>query len=54
VSAHPLVVAARLIIVRDARVLDAAAAVPRVSYQVPHAHLGEADLDRPIASGSAG
>jgi hypothetical protein len=31
VSAHPLVVAARSIIVRDARVLDAAAAVPRVS-----------------------
>jgi protein-L-isoaspartate(D-aspartate) O-methyltransferase len=38
--------------VRDARVLDAAAAVPRASY-VPHARVGEADLDRPIPIGSA-
>jgi protein-L-isoaspartate(D-aspartate) O-methyltransferase len=51
VSAHPLVVAARAIGVRDARVLDAVAAVPRVSY-VPHARVGEADLDRPIPIGS--
>lgn len=51
VSAHPLVVAARAIGVRDARVLDAVAAVPRVSY-LPHAGVGEADLDRPIPIGS--
>jgi protein-L-isoaspartate(D-aspartate) O-methyltransferase len=51
VSAHPLVVAARAIGVRDARVLDAVAAVPRASY-VPRARVGEADLDRPIPIGS--
>jgi hypothetical protein len=51
VSAHPLVVAARAIGVRDARVLDAVAAVPRASY-VPQAHVDEADLDRPIPIGS--
>jgi protein-L-isoaspartate(D-aspartate) O-methyltransferase len=51
VSAHPLVVAARAIGVRDARVLDAVAAVPRASY-VPRARAGEADLDRPIPTGS--
>jgi protein-L-isoaspartate(D-aspartate) O-methyltransferase len=51
VPAHPLVVAARAIGVRDARVLDAVAAVPRASY-VPHARVGEADLDRPIPIGS--
>jgi protein-L-isoaspartate O-methyltransferase len=36
VSAHPLVVAARAVGVRDARVLDAVAAVPRACY-VPQA-----------------
>jgi protein-L-isoaspartate(D-aspartate) O-methyltransferase len=51
VSAHPLVVAARAIGVRDARVLDAVAAVPRASY-VSQAHVDEADLDRPIPIGS--
>jgi protein-L-isoaspartate(D-aspartate) O-methyltransferase len=47
---HPLVVAARAIGVRDERVLYALAAVPRASY-VPHARVGEADLDRPISIG---
>jgi protein-L-isoaspartate(D-aspartate) O-methyltransferase len=51
VSAHPLVVAARAIGVRDERVLEAVAAISRASY-VPHAHVGEADLDRPIPIGS--
>jgi protein-L-isoaspartate(D-aspartate) O-methyltransferase len=51
VSAHPLVVAARAVGVRDARVLDAVAAVPRASY-VPHGRVGEADLDRPIPIGA--
>jgi protein-L-isoaspartate(D-aspartate) O-methyltransferase len=51
VSAHPLVVAARAIGVQDARVLDAVAAVSRAAY-VPHARVGEADLDLPIPIGS--
>jgi protein-L-isoaspartate(D-aspartate) O-methyltransferase len=51
VSAHPLVVAARAIGVRDARVLDAVAAVPRASY-VPQAYVDQADLDHPIPIGS--
>lgn len=51
VSAHPLVIAARAIGVRDQRVLDAVAAIRRASY-VPHAHVREADLDRPIPIGS--
>jgi protein-L-isoaspartate(D-aspartate) O-methyltransferase len=51
VPAHPLVVAARAVGVRDARVLDAVAAVPRASY-VPPARVGEADLDSPIPIGS--
>jgi protein-L-isoaspartate O-methyltransferase len=52
VSTHPRVVAARAIGVRDPRVPDAAAAVPRASY-VPHARVGEVELDRPIPFGSA-
>jgi protein-L-isoaspartate(D-aspartate) O-methyltransferase len=51
VSAHPLVAAARATGVRDARVLDAVAAVPRASY-VPPIHVGEANLDRPIPIGA--
>jgi protein-L-isoaspartate(D-aspartate) O-methyltransferase len=46
-----LLVAARAIGVRDARVLDAVAVVPRASY-VPRARVGEADLDRPIPIGA--
>jgi protein-L-isoaspartate(D-aspartate) O-methyltransferase len=49
-SAHPLVVAARATGVRDARVLDAVAAVPRASY-VPPDRARDADLDRPIPIG---
>jgi protein-L-isoaspartate(D-aspartate) O-methyltransferase len=44
---HPLVSAARASGVRDRRVLDALAAVPRSAY-VPPDRIGEADLDRPI------
>jgi protein-L-isoaspartate(D-aspartate) O-methyltransferase len=51
VSSHPLVVAARAVGVRDARVLDAVAAVPRASYVLP-ARAGEAHLDRAIPIGS--
>jgi protein-L-isoaspartate(D-aspartate) O-methyltransferase len=51
VSEDPLVVAARAIGVRDARVLDAVATVPRASY-VPHTRVGEADLDGPIPIGA--
>jgi protein-L-isoaspartate(D-aspartate) O-methyltransferase len=47
VSAHPLVVAARASGVRDVRVLDAVAGVPRASY-VPHDRVSEARFDRPI------
>jgi protein-L-isoaspartate(D-aspartate) O-methyltransferase len=51
VSVHPLVVAARATGVRDARVLEAVAAVTRASY-VPPALVGEANLDHPIPIGS--
>jgi protein-L-isoaspartate(D-aspartate) O-methyltransferase len=44
---HPLVAAARASGVRDRRVLDALAAVPRAAY-VPADRVGEADRDRPI------
>src|ERR671934_2476474 len=50
VTAHPLVAAARKAGVRDARVLDALAAVPRAAY-VPVGHVSEADVDRPIPIG---
>jgi protein-L-isoaspartate(D-aspartate) O-methyltransferase len=50
VTAHPLVAAARKAGVRDARVLDALAAVPRAAY-VPAGHVSEADVDRPIPIG---
>jgi protein-L-isoaspartate(D-aspartate) O-methyltransferase len=50
-SEHPLVVAARAIGVRDVRVLDAVAGVPRASY-VPRVRVGEADRDRPIPIGA--
>jgi protein-L-isoaspartate(D-aspartate) O-methyltransferase len=45
--AHPLVAAVRATGVRDPRVLDALAAVPRAAY-VPENRVGEADVDRPI------
>jgi protein-L-isoaspartate(D-aspartate) O-methyltransferase len=51
VSGHPLVIAARATGVRDTRVLDAVAAVPRASY-VPQDRVGEAALDRAIPIGS--
>jgi protein-L-isoaspartate(D-aspartate) O-methyltransferase len=44
---HPLARAARATGVRDRRVLDALAAVPRAAY-VPADRVGDADLDRPI------
>jgi protein-L-isoaspartate(D-aspartate) O-methyltransferase len=44
---HPLVVAARAAGVRDRRVLEALAVVPRAAY-VPADRRGEADQDRPI------
>jgi protein-L-isoaspartate(D-aspartate) O-methyltransferase len=47
---HPLVYAARTAGVRDRRVLDALAAVPRAGY-VPADRVGEANLDRPIPIG---
>jgi protein-L-isoaspartate(D-aspartate) O-methyltransferase len=49
---HPLVRAARVSGVRDPRVLDALAAVPRAAY-VPRDRVGEANLDRPIPIGGA-
>jgi protein-L-isoaspartate(D-aspartate) O-methyltransferase len=47
---HPLVHAARAAGVRDRRVLDALAAVPRAAY-VPADRVGEVNLDRPIPIG---
>jgi protein-L-isoaspartate(D-aspartate) O-methyltransferase len=44
---HPLVAAARAAGVRDVRVLEAVAAVPRAAY-VPADRRREADVDRPI------
>jgi protein-L-isoaspartate(D-aspartate) O-methyltransferase len=48
---HPLVLAARATGVREPRVLDAVAAVPRAGY-VPQARVGDADLDGPIPIGA--
>jgi protein-L-isoaspartate(D-aspartate) O-methyltransferase len=47
---HPLAAAARAAGVRDERVLEALAAVPRAAY-VPEGSEGLADTDRPIAIG---
>lgn len=47
---HPLVLAARAVGVRDRRVIDALAAVPRAAY-VPADRVGEANLNRPIPIG---
>jgi protein-L-isoaspartate(D-aspartate) O-methyltransferase len=47
---HPLVTAARRAGVRDSRVLEALAAVPRTAY-VPAGLAAEADSDRPIPIG---